>query len=338
MKAMMKQKAVILLSILLGLLFFGFASTQLFAKAESVEKEENGAYILNAVPIAEEVGVATLFMATNGDVKFEFDLLKGIENGYFGFAFGTGNSLSSLNGEYMGLSRTGKLISNGVTKPEDSLRFIAGNRYKFEISKSVLTISRHAYGVYSKSVSYEKIYSTKLKTNSSAFGIFVQSDSQESAYVLLDNITVTNAKGTVYENSFNDPYTPLSGMANSHSNDACYNNLYKGATYTVVFTDGNGKTVKIVEVCEYNYVYFDKVPPVEGKVLKGWSEDTNKVLKDMIVVPVYGEPEPELPPKQEEENNGGNSGGGCGSSISMLGLGVCALGVAVFLFKGKKEA
>ena len=35
MKAMMKQKRVILLSILLGLLFFGFASTQLFAKAES---------------------------------------------------------------------------------------------------------------------------------------------------------------------------------------------------------------------------------------------------------------------------------------------------------------
>ena len=58
-----------------------------------------------------------------------------------------------------------------------------------------------------------------------------------------------------------------------------------------------------------------------------------EVSKDMIVVPVYGEPEPETPPKQE-----GTGGGGCSSSVGMIGAGLCALGFAVFLLKGKKEA
>ena len=339
MKVTFRQKTFLVLSILLCFLLFGFVSTQVFAKAEEIEKEENGAYIVNAVPVADKEGVATLFASANGNLVIEFDLLKGIENGYFGFVYGTGNSLSSLNGEYMALSRAGKIISNGVTQPDSSLRFIAGHRYKFELSDSTLTISRHAYAVYSKTVAYEKIYSTKLTTNGTSLGIFVKSDLDESAYVLLDNVTVTNAKGTVYENAFDDSYSAISGLTGAHSNDGCYNNTYRGATSTVVFTDGNGKTIKVVEACEYTYAFCDEVAEVEGKVLKGWSDDTNKVLKDMIVVPVYGEPEPENPPQQETSsgNNGGNSGGGCSSSMSMLGVGVVALGGALMLIKRKGE-
>ena len=161
----------------------------------------------------------------------------------------------------------------------------------------------------------------------------MQSGADESAHALMDNVTITNVKGTVYENSFNDPYSPLSGMSSSHSHDGCYEGLYKGPTYTVVFTDGNGNVIKVVEAREYTYAYCDEVPQVEGKVLKGWSEDTHRVSKDMIVVPVYGEPEAETPSKPQ-----GNGGGGCSSSVSMLGVGVAIFACAACLFKGKKEA
>jgi hypothetical protein len=124
-------------------------------------------------------------------------------------------------------------------------------------------------------------------------------------------------------------------MGKTYSNDSCYASNYKGATYTVVFTDGNGEVIKIVEATEYTYAFCDDVAKEkDGKVLKGWSEDTNKVLKDMIVVPVYGEPKPQDSSSSSTES--GKKKEGCSSFVSS-GVFVALSFVGFALLKKKGE-
>jgi hypothetical protein len=301
-------------------------------KADRTLQESNSSYVMSAVSDENSVGVAVTYVKANGNAQMEFDLLKNVENGYFGVLFGQEASLSKLSCDYVAFSANGSaFLSQGL--PAASFAFKSGYRYRVEFDKksSTARILRKPYAAY-ETLSFETVYTAKISSEVGTIGVFTRSQGENSASVYMDNFYAALADGTTVQESFDKR---VGNIQTAYSNVSSYGQLSAGARYTVVFTDVSGNALKVVDTSEYGYATCE-APMVEGKTFVGWNINPKCVTADMILYPIY----------KDGAESGGNSGGnpndtpvtdsGCGGTVSGLGCAVLVSAAAVVAVIKKK--
>lgn len=260
-----------------------FVADTVSGKADRTLQESNTSYVMAAVSDENSVGVAVTYVAAAGDAQMEFDLLKNVDNGYFGVLFGEKTALTKLSCDYVSFSATGgAFCSQGMPSAEFS--FKSGYRYRVEWSKKDATarILRKPYAAY-EALSFETVYTAKIAKAVDSIGVFTRSQGENSATVCIDNFYAALSDGTTVEESFDKR---VGKIQTAYSNVSSYGQLSAGARYTVVFTDLNGNAVKVVDTSEYGYATCDG-PLVEGKTFLGWNINPKCVTGDMILYPIY---------------------------------------------------
>lgn len=295
-------------------------------KADRILQESNTSYVMSAVSDENSVGVAVTYVKATDDTQMEFDLLKNVENGYFGVAFGEESSLSSLACNYVAFSSTGSaFLSQGMPTP--SIAFKSGYRYRVEWNKKNATarILRKPYAAY-ETLSYELIYTATISKTVDSIGVFTRSQGENSASACIDNFYAKFSDGTVVEESFDKR---VGNVKATYSNQSSYGILSAGARYTVVFTDLNGNTLKIVDTSEYGYAMCEG-PVVEGKTFVGWNISPKCVTENMILYPIYRDGE------STGNKNDQTGESGCNSSLTVVGV-VALASLATFVGLTKKK-
>ena len=377
------KKSKITLSVLAAFALMSAAlAVPSFEQASADTIPVNNAYVISAVGSDEESGNAFAYVETKtDDVVMTFDLLKGVKSGYFGIVdtLTTGYENYLTRDNFTMFSPSGEQIKSNKLKAGE-MTFDGGYNYQIKILKEnktkTMTVSRKILG--DSDAEYEETYSSVLSSPfSGVFGLALQSDGADTATVVLDNLKLTSAGSTLIDLDFDSDSTSEKTLTLYSDNANSSMTKYDTPQFKVSFYDLSGNLLKQTYVCEGNYTTCDGAPAVEGKEFKNWSESTVNVQRDLIVYPVYGEPEIEAPddpvqpedpidPEQPEDpeqpkdpvqpevpddpvqpdsngNSGGSGGnesndGGCGGSLVGLGSMLALVTIAaVTIRKGGKK-
>lgn len=312
--------------------------------AAATATETNGCYTLVAAGTETQACTTITYANNSSDFTLEFDLLKSVDGGSFGFVNGKKSALDLSAEDFGGadyfLSNEEGVVSSSKAS---TMEFESGYRYILEVKRGegIVRFSRKPYAIYT-TVAAEKLGDWTLEeSNANMFGLVVRSDENDATWALIDNWKLSTSSGNSYE-TFEK--TPLS-MYGMSSNENGYAQLFKGAYYNVVFMTESGAVIKKVRAQEYTALTCS-APKIEGQKHVGWSEDVTCIQKDMVVLPVYEALPPAIDSSSDSAVDSSStetsvSGGmQCGGNIDGFGAGGVLIALALSvgcLWKGRRE-
>ena len=349
-----------------ALLCIGTCSVSLPQQTASADIAQNNAYCITATGTETDGGNTLVYTQGTGDVEISFDMLKNVENGYFGvvFTFETGIKNFLNRDNYTLFSAEGTQVKSASLAGSEDFVFVEGYSYKITFSKAqkTMAIASRAFG---DATEYTTEYSTAIKAGASGVcGLAVMTENARSATVVIDNLYILEDGKKVVESDF-DKTAPALLSVSSHEGGCA--DIYDRPKYRVVFVDENGEVLQERYVCQYNYAVCNNIPEAEGKYFFGWSQDVTNVQKDLIVYPIYTDENgtpilPEIPEDSSsseedssvnsatsdssvmeegssESSNEADSGkkSGCKSVIGLTGIGFAVLTATASVMSKKEE-
>ena len=353
------MKKILLRAVLLimSIAVLSFGGITAFA---AVYPEDNfGAYIVATGDIGGGDGM-TYYYTTVGDGNaiVYFDLLHLNSVGNFGFICCDKDKLGSLSqmSDHALFGQTNK----ATLDLSGDFNFKTGYSYKITVNarQKKITLEEAKTGESDHALIFEADMTAEKTT---AIGLAAVSDGTNSCTAIIDNLKITDLKGTVYvSNTFDGGATVKDGSmkilsANPETGAKLTGGvgnvfLHKDLMLSVRFMSEGGEIISEQKVCMYGSATAPEAPRKEGYEFVGWNKSVYGIEKDEVFYPLYkeeGEVESASSSEDVSESEGeseresssakpASDNGGCGGEMAAPAVLSALLGAAFIAFRKRR--